>query len=564
MIIERIIYNVLAIVLAIYIIKKYIVKSKNVYLLVLGGEAIAIVFNLLNLRESVYLENYFIEAISAILGIIIPSIVFFNDYFAYMRNNIVAMLGAGKIAFEKGNTSEYYNEIPMFDPKDPADIIKWNKVNEEDIFVQLKNRFKRAEECIEKGEFQEAMEIYTGAEALFKDNPVIMFNSGILFMKNANYEQAVIRFTRAKEILEEQESETETGSAATAFDRAKTLVQGIEKFDIYYNLALAFACWGKPELAVANFKKAGESKSNWILVYKPLALILENLKRYEEAANMYEKLSEYEPEDFAGYGKIGTLFAFKKEYDKAILNYKKAARLDPDNPSLYYNMGILLYETDKTTEAINAFRNAIDINKEDYRYHYNLALALEKANEKNIAVDELKKTVVLKPDYTAASNNLAILLCGMGKQEEAIGVCENAIKNDPSNYELYFNAAIACMEIKNYALAKGYFENAIERNPDLAEAYFGLGQIAVTKEAYMTAEENYLKAIKADNTYPNPYYNVARIYAFRKEYAKVMEYLTTAISLEPAYKVRARTDGAFDFMKNMTEFKSLIEESNKN
>ena len=32
----------------------------------------------------------------------------------------------------------------MFDPKEPADIIKWNKVNEEDIFVQLKNRFKRA------------------------------------------------------------------------------------------------------------------------------------------------------------------------------------------------------------------------------------------------------------------------------------------------------------------------------------------------------------------------------------------------------------------------------------
>jgi hypothetical protein len=43
-----------------------------------------------------------------------------------------------------------------------------------------------------------------------------------------------------------------------------------------------------------------------------------------------------------------------------------------------------------------------------------------------------------------------------------------------------------------------------------------------------------------------------------------MEYLTTAITLEPAYKVRARTDGAFDFMKNITEFRSLIEENAKN
>lgn len=557
-IIERVIYNVLAIVLAIYVLRKYLSKNKRMYLLVLGGEVVAITFNILNIYESVYYGNYVAEAVSAIFGIIVPGVVFIRDYFDYKKDNIIGMLGSGQPYNEKGTPSEYYKQIPMFEPKDPTDIIKWIKINEEDIFVQLKEKFKKAEQCVDKGEFKEAMEIYIGAEALFKDNPIILFNSGIVFMKNSNYEQAVIRFTRAKEILEQQETDEET-SASLAFDRTKMLVQGIEKFDVYYNLALALVCLGKPELAVENFKKAGESKSNWILVYRPLAIILENLKRYEEAANMYEKLSEYEPEDFAGYGKIGTLFAFKKEYDKAISNYKKAARLDPDNPSLHYNMGILLYETDKITEAINSFRNAIEINNNDYRFHYNLALALEKADEKNIAIDEFKKAIKIKPDYTPASNNLAILLCGMGKQQEAIRICEDAIRHDNENYELYFNLAIANMEIKNLDNAKKYFNLAISKNPDLAEAYFGLAQIAVSREEYPIAEENYLKAIKCDKDYPNPYYNLARIYAFRKEYAKVIDYLTNAINLEKSYRDRAKNDGAFDFMKNMTEFKVLIE-----
>lgn len=558
MIVERIIYNIVALFLVVYVVKSYIDKKKEIYLVVAGGEVIAITFNILNLFNSVYLGNYLIEILATVFGILIPGGMFLFHYISSLKSSVVGLIGTGSSIFEKGSISEYTKQIPMLDPKESSDIIKWIKLNEDDVLIQLKNIFEKAENLASKDNYKEALEIYNGAEALFKENPVILFNSAIIYMKNANYEQAVVRFLRASEILEQQDLDSDS-SASIAFDRTKVIVQGIEKFDVYYNLALAFASLGKPELAVENFKKAGEAKSNWILVYKPLAIILENLKRYEEAAKMYEKLSEYEPEDFAGYGKIGTLLAFKKEYEKAIINYRKAIRLDPNNASLYYNMGILLYETEKTTEAINTFRNAISINSEDYRYHYNLALALEKVNEKNLAVDEFIKTLSLKPEYTPASNSLAILHCELGNREEAINVCERAIKYDADNYELYFNAAIASMELKNYENAKRYFTLATVKNSDLAEAYFGLGQIAVAKEEYLIAEENYLKAIKADPNYPNPYYNISRIYAFRKEYAKVLEFLPQAIKLKPSYKQRAKTDAAFDLMQNMNEFKLLTD-----
>lgn len=559
MIIERIIYNIVSVLLFAYIIKLYIDKKKEAYLVVAGGEVVAITFNVLNLFNSIYYGNYLVEGLAAILGVIVPGIIFLSKYINSIKNNIVGLLGPGAGIFEKGPTSEFFDKIPMLEAKEANDVVKWIRLNEEDVMTQLKDRFIAAENLVSDEKYKEALDIYNGAEVLFKENPIILFNSGIIYMKNANYEMAAARFLRASEILDNQEV-YDDNSASIAFDRAKNIMQGIEKFDVYYNLALAFACLNKPELAVENFKKAGDSKSNWILVYKPLAIILESLKRYEEAAKMYEKLSEYEPEDFAGYGKIGTLFAFRKEYDKAIINYRKAIRLDPNNASLYYNMGILLYETDKISDSISTFRNAIEINSEDYRFHYNLALALERANEKTLAIDELRKTLILKPDYTVASNMLAILYCGDGNQDAAIQTCESAIKYDIDNYELYFNAAIAYMELKDYENARRYFESALSKKPDLAEAYFGLGQIAIILEDYYSAETNYLKAIKINPEYPNPYYNLSRIYAYRKEYAKVIENLTHAVRLNPAYKQRIRNDSAFDLMQNMSDFKALIEE----
>ena len=559
MIIERIVYNIISILRFVYVFKLYVRKNKWWHLAISGFALIGVVINILNLWNGIYRGNYPQEILATIFSVIIPGAVFLLNYLESLRNNIVGLLGPGSSIFEKGTVNEYYEKIPMLESKEPADVVKWIRLNEDDVVIQLKDKFADAERLSNSEKYKEALDIYNGAEVLFKENPVILFNSGIIYMKNANYEMAVARFLRAAELLENQET-YDDNSASIAFDRAKNIMQGIEKFDVYYNLALAFACWNKPELAVENFKKAGDAKSNWILVYKPLAIILENLKRYEEAAKMYEKLSEYEPEDFAGYGKIGTLFAFKKEYDKAIMNYRKAIRLDPNNASLYYNMGILLYETDKITEAINTFRNAIEINSNDYRFHYNLALALERADEKTLAIDELRKTLIIKPDYTVASNMLAILYCSTGNQEAAIQVCESAIKYDLENYELYFNAAIAYMETKDYENAKKYFISALSKNPNLAEAYFGLGQIAVIAEDYYGAETNYLKAIKANSEYPNPYYNLSRIYAYRKEYAKVMENLTQAVRLNPAYKQRIKNDGAFDFMQNMNDFKALIGE----
>ena len=94
MIIERIIYNLIAVFLGIYIMRSYINKRKEFYLVIAGGEVIAITFNILNLFNGVYYGNYLIEGIAAIFGIMVPGFVFLSDYFQNSRNKIIGLLGA--------------------------------------------------------------------------------------------------------------------------------------------------------------------------------------------------------------------------------------------------------------------------------------------------------------------------------------------------------------------------------------------------------------------------------------------------------------------------------------
>ena len=54
MIVERIIYNIISILLFVYTIKSYVDKRKEWYLVIGGGQVIAITFNILNLFNSIY------------------------------------------------------------------------------------------------------------------------------------------------------------------------------------------------------------------------------------------------------------------------------------------------------------------------------------------------------------------------------------------------------------------------------------------------------------------------------------------------------------------------------
>ena len=159
MIIERIIYNIISILLFVYIIKSYINKRKEWYLVIGGGQVIAITFNVLNLYNSIYYGNYLIESIAATLGIVIPGCVFLMQYFASIRNNIVGLLGPGGNIFEKGTISEYYEKIPMLESKEPSDVVKWIRLNEEDVIVQLKDKFSVAENLVASEKYKEALDI---------------------------------------------------------------------------------------------------------------------------------------------------------------------------------------------------------------------------------------------------------------------------------------------------------------------------------------------------------------------------------------------------------------------
>ena len=66
------------------------------------------------------------------------------------------------------------------------------------------------------------------------------------------------------------------------------------------------------------------------------------------------------------------------KYKEAIENYEKAIKVNPNQDNYYNNLGISLHNLKKYKEAIKNYEKAIKINPNDANYYYNLRLAKEK------------------------------------------------------------------------------------------------------------------------------------------------------------------------------------------
>ena len=69
------------------------------------------------------------------------------------------------------------------------------------------------------------------------------------------------------------------------------------------------------------------------------AIILFELKKYEESIVQLKKSIEINPNYFQGYNSLGNVFLKKNEFDDAIKSYDKAIELKNDYFEAYHNRG---------------------------------------------------------------------------------------------------------------------------------------------------------------------------------------------------------------------------------
>jgi tetratricopeptide (TPR) repeat protein len=150
-------------------------------------------------------------------------------------------------------------------------------------------------------------------------------------------------------------------------------------------------------------------------------VLLDELKRYDEAEAAYRKAIELNPDEATAYSNLGNLLSDEnlKRYDEAEAAYRKAIELNPPLDFAHVNLGQLYFDLGKPQEAINILTEAIKLSLESARCYRQRGIIYQTIGDLETALDDYKKAIELQPDYGIVRMSLFGLLKKLGRNDEA-------------------------------------------------------------------------------------------------------------------------------------------------
>jgi Flp pilus assembly protein TadD len=143
--------------------------------------------------------------------------------------------------------------------------------------------------------------------------------------------------------------------------------------------------------------------------------------------------------------------------------YRKSLELDPESPSAHYNLAASLVQSGEFAEAERHFRAALE-KKPNTQTYTGLGIALWQQDRQDEAIVSLRKAIDVDPQNAAAYDHLGTLLIQQGKLEEAASTYGLLVRNRPS--------AAAHQELAQVLMRLGRTDEA-RKEMDMAKALGG-------------------------------------------------------------------------------------------
>jgi tetratricopeptide (TPR) repeat protein len=264
-----------------------------------------------------------------------------------------------------------------------------------------------------------------------------------------------------------------------------------------------------------------------------LGLAYLNNKNYDEAANIFENITDIKP--FERAVGLGVSYGGQKKFVESLDAFNEATRLNPYSSEAWYNKGFILYKQGRYNEAIQAYDKAIEI---DPRWTWplnNKGLALDLLSKHDEAIQAYDKALEIDPQLAKAWNNKGIALDLLGKHDEAVQAYNKAIEINPLLAEAQYNKGVALCRMGTYYESLQAYNKAIEINPLLAEAQSSKGIALSRMGMYNESLQAYNKAIEINPSLAEAQYNKGVALYQLGKYNESLQAYDKAIEIDPKY-----------------------------
>tara|TARA_B100001564_G_scaffold354515_1_gene365240 strand:+ start:976 stop:2955 length:1980 start_codon:yes stop_codon:yes gene_type:complete len=167
-----------------------------------------------------------------------------------------------------------------------------------------------------------------------------------------------------------------------------------------------------------------------------------------------------------------------KNYDEAIIQWKKAIDLNPTYYFGYNNLGNVYVILDKLDIALQNYDKAIELNNSYFEAFYNRGNVYLRLKEFNDALKNFEKSISFKKDYIPAIKGKAIVLKKLERFTEAVKSWEEVLSLNSKDIQALFQKGDILFDLNKFDEALISYENAISIDP---QKPFLFGNIVHTK-----------------------------------------------------------------------------------
>lgn len=215
-------------------------------------------------------------------------------------------------------------------------------------------------------------------------------------------------------------------AAVGAFKQAVLLAP--DDVDYYHSLSYAYSKTGELELSLEYANRAILLDKTSSYSYFRKAWALQEMEKYEEAINSYEKCIECESTFVDAYANISFCYSKLKDFNKSILYANKAIMVNKDYAYSHYRKAWALHNLGKFDEALDDYLEAIELDPTDiYNYLGITGVFLDK-QENLSALEFANKAIMLDRQCGNAYYYKSVALSNLGKKAEAEKIYAKALQ----------------------------------------------------------------------------------------------------------------------------------------
>ncbi|MCX7825210.1 MAG: tetratricopeptide repeat protein [Verrucomicrobiae bacterium] len=169
------------------------------------------------------------------------------------------------------------------------------------------------------------------------------------------------------------------------------------------------------------------------------------------------------------------------QFEEAAELYRKHIELEPDLPEGYEGLGLSLWGMDRHSEALNALNTAQRHDPENAGIALNRAAlltdVLQRHQDAAAICEELLRRKLNKADLRDARLTAAKAMFRLGRDREAIGLLDTALRDAPRDVELLSWKAHVLYESGQYEKAKAVHEQCLRIDPNDPGVHWDYGLV---------------------------------------------------------------------------------------